>query len=38
MDYILLIMGILALSIGVFLWYWIGKRQFNRRNPNGVEA
>lgn len=31
MDYTLLIMGILALSIGLFLWYWIGKRQFNRR-------
>jgi preprotein translocase subunit SecG len=38
MDYTLLIMGILALSIGIFLWYCIGKRQFNRRNPNGVEG
>jgi uncharacterized protein YneF (UPF0154 family) len=38
MDYTLLIMGILALSIGIFLWYWIGKRQFNRRNSNGVEG
>lgn len=38
MDYTLLIMGILALSIGIFSYYWIDKRQFNRRNPNGVEG
>jgi len=38
MDYTLLIMGSLALSIGLLLWYWIGKRQFGRRNSNGVEG
>lgn len=38
MDYTLLIMGILALSIGLVVWYWINKRQFNRRNSNGVEG
>lgn len=38
MDYTLLIMGILALSIGIFLWYWIGKRQFNRRNFARLEG
>jgi preprotein translocase subunit SecG len=38
MDYTLLIMGVLALSVGLFLWYWINKRQFNRRNFAGVEG
>lgn len=38
MDYTLLIMGTLALSIGLLVWYWINKRQFNRRNSNGVEG
>ena len=38
MNYTLMIMGILALSIGIFIWFWINKRQFNRRNVAGLEG
>ena len=38
MDYTLMILGIIALSIGIFIWFWVNKRQFNRRNFAGVEG
>ena len=38
MDYTLLIMGIIALIIGIGLRYWINKRKFNRRNAAGLES
>nr|WP_315155621.1 molybdenum ABC transporter permease [uncultured Flavobacterium sp.] len=38
MDYTLLILGILALSTGLFLWFLINKRKFNRRNFAGGEG
>ena len=38
MELITLIWGVLALSIGMGLRYWIGKRRFNRRNVAGLEG
>lgn len=32
-----LIIGTLMILFGIYLRYWINRRKFNRRGPNGLE-